>query len=57
MEKQRENMWVCEHCLWAIESHEGHQRVDRHCVDEDDGDDTHCDWCEEQGFDTLYELI
>jgi hypothetical protein len=53
----RENMWVCEHCLVAIESHEGNQATLRHSVDEDDDVESKCDWCEEVGFDTLYELV
>jgi hypothetical protein len=53
----RENMWVCEHCLCAIENHEGNQAVLRHSVDEDDDVGSKCDWCEEVGFDTLYELV
>jgi hypothetical protein len=53
----RENMWVCDHCLAAIESREGNQAVLKHFVDEDDDVESKCDWCEEVGFDTLYELI
>lgn len=53
----RETMWVCEHCLMAIESREGNQAVLKHWVDEDDEEDSKCDWCEEVGFDTLYKLI
>lgn len=53
----RENMWVCEHCLMAIESREGNQATLRHYVDEDDDVESKCDWCEEYGFDTLYELV
>lgn len=51
---ERETMWVCDRCLMAIESREGNQATLRHWVDEDD---SKCDWCEEVGFDTLYELI
>jgi hypothetical protein len=59
---QREKMWVCEHCLAAIESHEGNQAILRHDIDleydeEDFEEASKCDWCEESGFDTLYELI
>lgn len=50
----RDKMWVCEHCLMAIESREGNQATMRHYVDEEE---SKCDWCEEEGFDTLYELI
>lgn len=53
----RENMWVCEHCLWAIESREGHQATLAHYVNEEDECSSKCDWCEEDGFDLLYELV
>lgn len=53
----RKKMWVCEHCLWAIESREGHQATLSHYVDEEDECSSKCDWCEEDGFDLLYELI
>jgi hypothetical protein len=53
----RDTMWVCEHCLMGIESHEGDQATLRHYVDETDAVESKCDWCEECGFDTLYELI
>lgn len=53
----RKTMWVCEHCLMAIESREGNQATLRHYVDEDDDIESKCDWCEENGFDTLYELV
>lgn len=49
----REKMWVCDHCLAAIESREGNQATMRHYVD---GVDSICDWCE-QSSDVLYELI
>ena len=48
------NLWVCEHCLAAIESREGNQATLKHYVDEDE---SKCDWCEESGFCELYELI
>ena len=53
----REKLWVCEHCLWAIESREGPQAQLRHYVDEEDENESKCEWCEEHGFDVLYELI
>lgn len=53
----RDKMWVCEHCLRAIESREGNQATLRHSVDEEDDIESKCDWCDEHGFDTLYELI
>lgn len=53
---ERDKLWVCSRCLMAIESHEGNQVTMRHYVDEAD-DESKCDWCEESGFDTLYELV
>ena len=50
----RETMWVCDHCLMAIESREGNQATLRHGVDTEE---SKCDWCEDNGFDTLYELV
>jgi hypothetical protein len=41
----------------AIESREGNQAVMRHWVDEEDETESKCDWCEEVGFDELYELV
>ena len=54
---ERKNLWVCSHCLMAIESHEGNQATLLHYVDENDDEESKCEWCEETGFDTLYELI
>lgn len=54
---ERDKLWVCEHCLWAIESREGNQAIMRHYVDEGDKTESKCDWCEENGFDLLYELV
>jgi len=59
---KRETMWVCPHCLSAIESREGNQITLRHDIDlefdEEDFDKmSKCDWCEEDGFDVLYELL
>ena len=53
----RETLWVCEHCLMGIESHEGNQATLAHGVDEMDAVDSRCGWCKECGFDTLYELV
>ena len=50
-------LWVCEHCLCGIECHEGTQATMTHYVDEDDDAMSKCDWCEEVGFDVLYELV
>ena len=54
---KRENLWICEHCLQAIESHENNKATIKHWVDEYDDNESKCDWCEEFGFDVLYELI
>lgn len=53
----RETLWICEHCLCAIESREGNQARLAHYVDETDAVDSRCGWCKEVGFDTLYELV
>jgi hypothetical protein len=55
--EEREHLWVCEHCLMGIESHEGNQARLAHGVDEMDAIESRCDWCHECGFDTLYELV
>ena len=54
---KRETMWICDHCLMAIESREGNQATLRHWVDEDDDQESKCDWCEQNGYDVLYELV
>lgn len=54
---ERDKMWVCEHCLWAIESREGRQAIMPHYIDEEENEESKCDWCEEDGFDLLYELV
>ena len=46
----RETLWVCEHCLMAIESREGNQARLAHYVDETDAVDSRCGWCHECGF-------
>ena len=53
----RATLWVCDHCLMALESREGNQATLRHGVDEMDAVESKCDWCKECGFDTLYELV
>lgn len=55
--EEREHLWVCYHCLAAIESREGNQATLIHSVDDDDLEGSMCDWCECVGFDTLYELV
>lgn len=62
MENRRRNMWVCDRCLAAIESHEGRQPHVAHDIElesdnPDDIEESRCDWCDEVGFSTLYELI
>lgn len=59
---ERKNLWVCPHCLAAIESREGRQAILRHDIelefDENELDEvSKCDWCENNDFITLYELI
>ena len=51
---EHENLWVCDRCLMAIESHEGNQAMLKHYIDEDE--EVLCDWCEEPS-DVLYELV
>lgn len=55
--EEREHLHVCDHCLAAIESREGNQATLTHYIDADDLAGSMCDWCEEFGFDTLFELI
>lgn len=50
---RRKNLWVCDHCLAAIESREGTQCTLKHYIDEGNSE---CDWCNDVGFDVLYEL-
>ena len=52
-----ENLRVCDHCLRAIESREGSQPVLEVYVDENDESESMCMWCEENGFDVLYEIV
>lgn len=54
---ERENLWVCSHCLMAIESREGNQATLKHYVDENDDIESKCEWCETVGHSELYELI
>lgn len=55
--EERKNLWVCSHCLMAIEAHEEKQATLEHYVDENNEQESKCDWCEESGFYTLYELV
>lgn len=54
---EREHLFVCEHCLMGIECHEGKMATLIHYIDEENEEESKCDWCEENGFDTLYEII
>lgn len=57
-------MKVCNRCLMAIEAHEGAQTHRKIYVDdaqyydstEEYEHDSTCEWCEENGFDELYEI-
>ena len=55
--KDKEYLYVCERCLMAIESREGNFARKIYRTDEEDELDCTCDWCEEGGFDELYQLI
>ena len=61
MEQERKTLWVCKHCLMAIESREGTQATIKHNIDDieylEDENESKCDWCDETGFTELYELI
>ncbi len=57
---ENHNLRVCRHCLMGIEAHEGKQFTKLIYTDgefADDPEETKCEWCEEYGFDELYELI
>ena len=58
MEEKDLSLRVCEHCLMAIESHEGNQ-LTRHLYIDDDApeDESRCDWCGEINNTELYELV
>lgn len=47
-----ETLKICLHCLMAIESHEGRQRVTK--VELDDEDEVTCEWCDEVIEDCYY---
>lgn len=59
---EHKNLWVCPRCLAAIENREGKWAILRHDIElefdfEDFDKMSKCDWCEQDGFSTLYELI
>lgn len=51
------NLWVCERCLYSIETHEGNQLTLKHYVDGNNENESRCEWCEDTGFNMLYELV
>lgn len=57
----RKNLWVCKHCLLAIQSREGNQLTITHDIDlefdERTEENSKCDWCKQTDNDVLYELI
>lgn len=58
IEVDSDHLKVCEHCLMAIESREGHQPIlsiiDAAFIDEDA--EFKCDWCGETEIDKLYKI-
>ena len=54
--ESKKTLRVCERCMLAIESREGNQYSKTVYVDEENPEESHCDWCDEDGFDMLYEL-
>lgn len=57
----RKNLWVCKHCLLAIQSREGNQLTITPDIDlefdERTEENSKCDWCKQTDNDVLYELI
>ena len=51
------HLWVCKNCFCAIEAHEGRQIHREWDVDPDDERQSKCDWCENSGYCTLYEIL
>lgn len=49
-------MKVCDRCLMAIESREGKQLTFTHHWD-GESEDFVCDWCGEDMYDTLHEIL
>ena len=56
-EETEHNLRVCDHCLAAIQSREGYLPTLTLHINEEDPVESKCEWCEEEGFDVLYELI
>jgi hypothetical protein len=57
IKEKTNNLRVCRHCLMAIESREGRQITRTIEVDSENEEESKCEWCEDNGFDTLYEFI
>ena len=55
--EEDDGLYVCEHCLMAIESREGSQVVQMYHIDETDPHASKCGWCKDRGFDRLYKLL
>ena len=49
-------MRVCEHCLNAIKSHGEKVWTKVIYVDESDPEESKCEFCEDEGFDTLWDI-
>ncbi len=56
-EEENQTLKVCERCLMAIESREGNQPTLKFYPDEENEEESKCMWCEETGFDVLFEII
>lgn len=55
--KNKDYLYVCDHCLMAIESREGDLARKIYHTDIEDDEDCTCDWCGENEFDELWQLI
>lgn len=53
--KEIENLCVCRNCLSAIESREG--RLYYNVLQVDDDDLIICDWCGDETYNEMYELV
>ena len=51
-----EKLKVCDRCLEAIESHDGKQATLTIYVDEENEQESTCNWCNENGFSVLHEI-
>ena len=54
MERDPNYLYCCNDCTAAIESHDGFSsQCGTVWPDENDSNDSYCDWCEQSGFDYL----